>query len=259
MPNQGIQTAKSLLGFDDDYESEQLEYFSDLLQRSHCSRFIDVGANKGLYAHVANSHMRGGHIALIEADPRLAQDLKTSVSTWPSHDNKIDVFAVAAADKPGTMPFQPGQLDTLGTLVAKSDSPPNDTIMVQCVALDALFQTSERTLIKCDVEGFEYRVMLGAKNVLKNGVAIVEFHGWGDAAYGKYPFHVCLLMIQLGFAARRIGKSYAYEFVKAGNMARLASAAKYLPVLGAKYLIRVSKLRDPIYKLLKIAGLRSDP
>ena len=44
----------------------------------------------------------------------------------------------------------------------------------------------------------------------------VELHGWGDKARGKYPLQVLLLMDEMGFAARRIGKSYSYDFVKAG-------------------------------------------
>jgi FkbM family methyltransferase len=241
------QTAVGL-GLEIDYEHEQMAHLGRAL--SGTERFLDIGANQGLYARVANQVLRNGTIALVEANPDLAEMLRRDVATWPDNGNRIEVFAVAAGDVATKLPFFMHGSDALGTLVHKG---PDATLYaeVACEPLDKLFAPQARTLIKIDVEGFEYRVVLGARRLLSSGARVfLELHGWGDAERRKYPFHVISLMYRRGFAVSRVGNSYTYDFVRAGFPKRTAAFLRWGPVFAAKYLIRRLGLRPLVYRLL---------
>lgn len=236
------------LGLEVDYEHEQMAHLGSALKK--VDRFLDIGANQGLYARVANCVLRNGTIALVEANPDLAEMLRRDVTTWPDNGNKIEVFPVAAGDVSTKLPFFMHGSDALGTLVQKS-AQATQYAEVACEPLDNLFAPQARTLIKIDVEGFEYRVVLGAKRLLSSGACVfLELHGWGDAERQKFPFHVIWLMYRLGFAVSRIGNSYTYDFVRAGFVKRTIAFLRWGPVFAVKYLIRRTGLRPLVYRIL---------
>ncbi len=247
--HQITKEAAALFGFGKDYEFEQLAYFGRALADKIC--FLDVGANRGLYAYLANLVIQNGYIALIEANPTLAEVLRYEVQTWPKQNgNTIEVFGVAAGDVSTMLPFFFGGIDTVGTLTKKDSLRVAKQMDIACEPLDKLFAPRDQTLIKIDVEGFEYRAIVGAKELIaKNTRVFVELHGWGDAEKGKYPFHVLQLMNSLGFSVRRIGTSYAYDFTHASFMYRSLSFLRWAPPLAIKFLIRRSGLRPFLYKM----------
>jgi len=241
-------------GFEQGYESEQLLWFGKALIGA--SRFLDVGANKGLYAYMANLVMKDGYIALVEADPKLAESLRNEIARWPNaNGNRLEVFAVAAGDCSSKLPFYIGSIDTIGTLTQKNAKANPDYIDVPCEPLDKLFRTQKKTLIKIDVEGFEYRVISGSKKLLdeQETVIFIELHGWGDAERGKYPFHVVALLNRLGFASYRIGRSYAYEFRRERAGARIVQLLRNMPILAFKYSLRRFGLRNFIADLFGLS------
>ena len=70
-----------------------------------------------------------------------------------------------------------------------------DTIKVDMISLDSLLFDRCPTLIKIDVEGFEYKVLIGAKNILKNKsikALIVEINNhcnrYGDTIEKTYNY-----------------------------------------------------------------------
>ncbi|MEM0954662.1 MAG: FkbM family methyltransferase [Pseudomonadota bacterium] len=238
--------AAQAVGLPADYETEQLAYFAHVVSEADC--FIDVGANKGVYAFLANSVMRGAEIYLIEADPTLAESLQTATLCWPDNSNNVSVLGVAASDANGKLPFYASEADTLGSL-SRSKYNSSSMISVETSRLDSLVPSKGAntvTVIKVDVEGFEYRALRGAEKHLQSPLTrvVAELHGWGDPEAGKYPVHVAFLMAKYGFAIERIAGTFSYSFKKASLRRRTASCAIYLPYLFIKYVARRIGIRS---------------
>lgn len=259
------QTAHDL-ALGDDYEPEPLAVFGRALTQA--DRFLDVGANRGLYACLANRVLRNADIALVEANPDLAERLRQDIAQWPTENgNRITVYPVAAGDVPATLPFYMDELDTLGSFVLDPDK--TDTskyldqhkrhnvrhIDVACEPLDKLFRPAARTLIKIDVEGFEYRVLMGARKLLSapGTRLLIELHGWGDSERRKYPLNVVWLMHGLGFTVARLGTSYSYDFKTAGFLGRWASLLWRGPTFVMKHVMDRTGLRPLVVRVLRPA------
>jgi FkbM family methyltransferase len=249
--DQLLQQARDRFGLVEDYEVNQLSQLAEILQGA--KRFVDVGANRGIYAYVANALMRNGRIVLIEADPRLAEQLGAAVPDWmreTENGNEITVLATAAGDRDCVMPFQVGPEETLGSLTG-SDFLTGGTeqLGVSVKPLDALLPPGPATVFKIDVEGFEYRVLGGARQHLAQPDAklLVELHGWGDSSIGRYPHHVFSLMRRAGYKARTTsGREYIFLFGRSDGWGAWASFLRFAPLAWLKSVARRAGLR-PIY------------
>ena len=76
-------------------------------------------------------------------------------------------------------------------------------------------------MIKVDVEGAEYRVLLGAKSLIRQRRTrfFVEVHPWGDRSMKKRPSDVFKFFLENGYDFRRIQKRWL--FYPASRPARL--------------------------------------
>ena len=93
-----LAEARDRFNFLIDYEDAQLHLLPGVL--SGARRFVDVGANRGLYSYVANALLSGGEIIAVEANPDLSQQLEQNMMTWPNpNGNKLRVMHSAAGDK----------------------------------------------------------------------------------------------------------------------------------------------------------------
>jgi FkbM family methyltransferase len=244
---QALVDTHQKFGFIQGYEAEQLEHLASLLNGA--DRFVDVGANRGMFAWVAN---RIGHdlkVFLIEADPKLSKFLESEVRTWPPAGNTLAVISCAAGDRESVLGFHVGIEDTVGTFV-ESEFASTGIVNVSVKPLDALIPPGPRTVFKIDVEGFEYRVLLGAKGHLKQRdcKVLVEVHGWGDQEISKYPVDVLVLLYRLGYAPSRCGAAH-YMFERASFVPRTVNFLRWAPSLFFKSLIRRLGARDAVYKL----------
>jgi len=249
--DQLLRQARDRFGLVEDYEVHQLSQLAEILQGA--TRFVDVGANRGIYAYVANALMRHGRIILIEADPRLAERLGAAVPDWmreTDNGNEITVLATAAGDQDCIMPFQVGPEETLGSLTG-SDFLTGGTerVVVSVKPLDDLLPPGPGTVFKIDVEGFEYRVLDGARQHLAQPDAklLVELHGWGDSSIGRYPHHVFGLLRRAGYRAEKTsGREYIFLFSRSDRWSAWASFLRFAPLAWLKSLARRAGLR-PIY------------
>ena len=84
---------------------------------------------------------------------------------------------------------------------------------VDVVTLDAVFADGDPDVVKIDVEGAEYRVLLGARGILSRGKArfLVEVHPWGDEAVHKTPADVFELFGSFGYDAQRTHRHWHFE------------------------------------------------
>lgn len=233
------------------YELEAITDFVENLARS--DRFIDIGANQGIYSYIANKLMSGRDIIAIEANPALCQKLET---LFDAGNNRFVVHNNAASDEDGCVELNICDSDAACSSIARTPDATSTKVVVQAVRLDDIVEPMTNSLVKIDVEGYEYRVVAGAKQILNSpGVVVyVEMHGWGDQAIGKYPWHVFLLFYKWGFGVNRMGETHIYRFSKQRALNRTRGFIRYGLVMLIKYIIRVSGLRPVLYKIKSSFG-----
>lgn len=164
----------------------------------HESNFIDIGANVGVYSLLAAGIKKSRTIA-IEPIPQTFQYLTTNIQL-NQLENLITSYNIGLSDKKGELHFTKDK-DTINH-VANSKS--ENTVSVNVDTLDNLLSHTSlsSTLIKLDVEGFEYHVLSGATNTLKNEnlmALIVELNGSSNK-FGLNDRMVDQLLISNGFS-----------------------------------------------------------
>jgi FkbM family methyltransferase len=241
--------------YGDEWEQEELDLFRTLI--ADCDRFIDVGANAGQYTYAASQAMKGGEIVSIEANPFLKpvlDALATQIENISVRASTVTVTNAAAVDRAGPVQMFVSAYSQGSSVVTKSGEGTNVTVSGR--PLDSFYRPSRKTLIKMDIEGAEYRAMLGADRFLASDhtVFFIELHGWGDAEIRKYPLDVCTLFRSKGYGVRHVGHRVRnhYLFRKEGPVRRWVSYVSVLPRLGFMALIyRYAKSTVPLFRFVR--------
>jgi FkbM family methyltransferase len=165
-------------------------------------------------------------IYAIEADGsrfrRLEQRCDEWARAWP-RGNRIVALNVALSDQVGEASFFVTDDDCSGGLFPTDElaqSPEKHRwrqIEVKGTTLDAIFSDVEPDLVKMDVEGGEYRVLMGSLGLLRKGKTrfLVEVHPWGDPSIGKRESDVFDLFAGFGYDYRRL--HHHWVFAKSRN------------------------------------------
>jgi FkbM family methyltransferase len=135
-------------------------------------RVIDVGANVGYYTlMIAQCINPGGHIIAIEPSPENLPELKLNIRT-----NQISAtvlpYAVGSHNLSGI-----GLRAGIWSGIAEDDAEADAiAYRVEQVTLDSIV-TGSVDFVKLDIEGYEYRALLGAQKLLALGPTMfVEVH-----------------------------------------------------------------------------------
>jgi FkbM family methyltransferase len=140
----------------------------------------DIGANLGLFTFAsANRAGPRGKVIAVEPDPWLADLLKRSCGLKDRRlDASVTVIQKAASDKAGFAKLHiaarsrsANHLESGGSTQAGGS---RDTEPVSTITLDSLLQeNAPPNILKIDVEGFEHRVLAGAKSVLAQAQPVI--------------------------------------------------------------------------------------
>ena len=142
----------------------EMRFLPFLLHRS--SRFIDVGANRGVYAYLTEKLCK--HVELFEPNPYCADILNGFAVSRPH----VHVYRAALSDRHGAAMLQV-PVDQRGVEHDSSASIEKIPVgsfreyYVQLATLDS-FGFTDVDLIKIDVEGHENRVVLGAAQTINS-------------------------------------------------------------------------------------------
>ncbi|MEN0004598.1 MAG: FkbM family methyltransferase [Bacteroidota bacterium] len=147
--------------------------------------FFDIGAHYGYFSMLA-AHLVGpnGKIVALEAAPRtykvLAQNARAKSNIFPHHS--------AVAEKEQTIAFYEfenmySEYNTFDIQQFEGQAwlqqEPYQKLMVPCLTVDQLADRYQQVpkLIKIDVEGAEYQVLLGAKQLLatRRATIVMEY------------------------------------------------------------------------------------
>ncbi|MDF1672058.1 MAG: FkbM family methyltransferase [Vicingaceae bacterium] len=143
------------------------------------NHFIDIGANVGVYSLLA-AGVKNCETTTIEPIPSTFNYLLKNIAL-NNLDKKITPLNIGLSNKKGQLFFTEGE-DTMNHVLEKET---NNSINVEVDILDNILSPTKKknTLIKLDVEGFEYNVLLGGQTTLNNEnltAFIVELNGCGD-------------------------------------------------------------------------------
>jgi FkbM family methyltransferase len=152
---------------------------------------LDVGANIGIMsALLARRVGAGGRVLCFEANPAVADDLRSNISRWqPFCVADIRVFPIALSDREGTIRLVKPPEFTHNSGVSyvvhgPSTAPAAETSFVPCSRLDSfLAEAGQGGVAKMDVEGHEEAVLKGARGTLEKG----SIRDWVFEHYGEYP------------------------------------------------------------------------
>ena len=153
--------------------------YQDMLFLLHALRpeetFVDIGANIGVYTILASKVICANSISfepIQNAFNRFEDQVKIN-----RIDHLVRMENKGVGEKNESL-FFTNNNDTVNKVSLAGDV--TNTTEIEVIALDDVLKKNEKYFIKIDVEGFEYKVILGAKDILssQNTIGlIIELNG----------------------------------------------------------------------------------
>jgi hypothetical protein len=173
-------------------EMEEMSFLAHLLRPNDV--FYDIGANVGAYSILISQHSKC-RVYSFEPHPKTFDLLLRNISIQ-KNNQLIQAYNFGLGEKSSSVKFT-SNLDTVNHVSSNINE---ETIEVQINVLDDL-NIPIPTSIKIDVEGFEYYVLRGGLNILKNDALkaiIIELNGSG-INYGIEDEKIDLLLRSFNF------------------------------------------------------------
>lgn len=185
---------------------------------------VDGGAHKGDFVHAIRRESPSARFICFEPTPALVSDLRVMFRD----DTNVTVVAIALGDSDGTAKFHLNSAPSTNSLLASADQTTGDLsalittqtmVDVEVATMDAALARLNQTavdIIKLDLQGYDFRALLGATQTLKHA-AVVVVEVWFAPIYeGAADYlQVCNLMNDRGFSL------YALTSLHYGNTDRL--------------------------------------
>jgi FkbM family methyltransferase len=200
------------------YENSELAHLPALL--GGVRRMVDIGASLGPYTLCANRVLSNADIYAIEANPRTFERLEVFCRAAAAQSgNRLHPVHTAMGSEKGQIDFFIPTLESsclpLTSSTFKNPAITNDweKVTVDCMPLDGLCAEQPPDFVKMDVEGAEYRVLLGSQRILRESQCrfLIEVHPWGDPTLQKRPEHVFQFLNKFGYSFRRVARHWLFE------------------------------------------------
>ena len=171
------------------YEFEKQILLTKMIKQS--TNFFDIGAHVGFYTLLASHLVKdSGNIFAFEPFPRNIEYLEKHLMA--NGIQNVTLFKAAVSDHTGVATFQEGPSSSTGQISERGN------LAIELASLDDLFFKGAVPLpdyIKIDVEGAEFSVLTGARQILTRGRPMIFLATHGTEAHLK-----CLSMLQsLGY------------------------------------------------------------
>lgn len=162
-------------------EESERENFIWLVKEGGFQRFLDVGANVGLYGFIFGSVTNDGTVTMIEPDDSNAKLIRKTIL---ASNLRTTLLEAAVSDESCALTFYKDHLTgSTGSLVhsagdsfiASHHHQNPLPVSVRSVTLNELCQTNPPDFIKIDVEGAELKVLRGGEAVLSNARPALMF------------------------------------------------------------------------------------
>jgi len=187
------------------WEPECTRIFKEMLPKG--AKVLELGANIGYYALLAARSAE--RVYAIEPEPQNAALLRKNV-TLNLWDDRIEVYELAASDSIGKASLYVSENRTMAKLAELSDSPEGSYIDIETTTIDEFLKDEEVDVIRMDVEGAEWFIIKGMRNILegiKPLILIIEVHPNFIRNYGGDPIVMLNRLLDSGFKIKYLVKS----------------------------------------------------
>ena len=198
-------------------EYEEMIFIIHLLNED--DKFYDIGANVGSYTLLA-SGVKKCKTVCFEPLPSTFEKLIDNINL-----NRIQHLVNAknfgVGNKNEVLSFTNNLNTTNKVILDRNDK---DTTEVNVITLDKNFTPSEKTVVKIDVEGYEYFILEGGTNFFSNVniiAIIIELNSSGKR-YGINDIDIHKTILKFGFKPIRYNPNnrtpfFVQDYNKAGN------------------------------------------
>jgi FkbM family methyltransferase len=183
-------------------ESAEIEHLSEILEG--VTHFADVGASLGQYSYFAAKALKNAVFYCVEADPYKAARLRELTAKWEIETgNRFEVIEKAASDVSGELTFfLPATHQTSGAFFPIPGTDDKwEEVTVEAQTIDSIFKDIDIDFLKLDVEGAEFRALVGARKTMArcNLRLLLEIAPWGDKERSHRPSDVLRLLAGYGY------------------------------------------------------------
>lgn len=164
------------------YEKRQIETIVTLINNNNVQKFMDIGANFGLYSlTVARKCPKVSKIISFEPDRDNYNNLCGNIFV-NEFSHKIQTYSLGLSNRSAMVKFLKNSGKSSGTSRI-SETAPDSTkteryseVEIEVATLDSLAAgcSGEIVAMKIDVEGHELMVLEGAKNLIANNKCIMQ-------------------------------------------------------------------------------------
>jgi FkbM family methyltransferase len=222
------------------YEKEEIAFFLRTFRPA--MRFVDVGANVGLYTGLALSRgAGGGRILAVEPDAENAHYLRQTIA-WnlaPGDEDRVTVVEAAVTDRDGPVALHKNP-DNKGDnriyaneLSSAAEEVPGKTLDQLCLQAGL----AEIDFLKMDVQGAEGHVLEGAREILARSprtILMMEFWPQGLQACGSSPGRVLELLGALGFRLHELQGAKLHPVLHPQDLIARCPGRAYCNLIGTK-------------------------
>lgn len=154
--------------------------------------FVDCGAYVGdsIERYISRKSGVFGKIIAFEPDSENYKALTTRINRlrveWNINESRIETFKAGIGDSNQNVSFETNKGNNgLGSKVVNNASADSITDSIGMVTLDSFFENKREqvTFLKADIESYEYRMLLGAKKIIKEQkpkLAVCIYHNATD-------------------------------------------------------------------------------
>jgi len=166
------------------YEPFQPFLFVKLASTAECAIVLDIGANIGAYSILSTRAAVVESIHAFEIEEAAFAELNHNIRL-NRLEEKVTSHFIAASDHDGFVSFgvakaMAGNNGVVDTSI-HSTNIYNETRQVPSSALDSIFSYANKSIaLKIDVEGHEYNVLGGCRNILLNNKCIVQIEIYNE-------------------------------------------------------------------------------
>ena len=164
------------------WDEVQLGRLARLASAHRFDIFLDIGANTGFYSVMFAMKNLCPRIIAFEPDPgnyaRLMTNLRLNNLT-----ERVEVMPLALGDREGEVRLYEGGSHNRGesTIAVPEQTPQDKFHQVRVARLDDLYAFSgQRLMLKIDVEGYEFEVLSGMAQTLRNNGCYVQIEHYGS-------------------------------------------------------------------------------
>jgi FkbM family methyltransferase len=177
---------------------KEIQIIQSIVNKEY-SNTIDLGANVGIFTKVLAECSK--HVYALEPEPENFRQLQENMKSF---DN-VSLYNMAASNMTGTEILHTSLINNgMHRLYQSALCFGGQQIQVKTIRVDDLIMEQEKVnekidLIKMDVEGFEYFVIVGMFNLIKRDkpVIISEFHPESIRESGANPERIYILMTKV--------------------------------------------------------------